>query len=181
MGLFSFIGKALGTVAHAIPGVGQVYDVASTVGHLLSHKSGSGGSTTGGKIAILGKLPTAVSRGNPTTVLANRVLQQRGNATQSQVSRAPAPIPRQVYSETPTMPGGGIATRAGVMPPTSGTPPVSYGGSGGRVVRRKRRASGGSSSRSGRKRSTAKRASGRKLKFGSPAWRKKYMHKRRGK
>jgi hypothetical protein len=174
MGLFSFIGKALGTVAHALPGIGQVYDVASGIGSLLSHKQGTAGTTTGGKIAVLGKFPTAVSRGNPSSVLMNRVLTRRGNMTQSQ---APTYVPRQVLSETPTMPGGGIATARGIVPQDSGTPPASFGGSGARGARtrKKRRSSGGSA------RSSRKRSSGRKLKFGSPAWRKKYMKKRRAK
>jgi len=62
---------------------------------------------------------------------------------------------------SPIMPGGSIATHG------SGIPPILRGTG----KRRKRKAS--------RKRTSTRRRTGRKLKFGSPAWRKKYMRKGR--
>lgn len=53
---------------------------------------------------------------------------------------------------------------------------VGNGSNGTRRRRRKAKASGKTSRK--RKRRGARRAKGRKLKFGSPAWRKKYMKKR---
>lgn len=177
MGLFGFIGKALGAVAHAIPGVGQVYDVATGIGSLLSHKQGMSGTTTGGKFAVLGRMPPSVSRGrapsSPSYHGLRIQLPQRGNGTQSQVY-----VPRQVFSESPTMPGGGVATPGGIMPASGPVPPASFGGrggGGGGHRRRKKRSSAGSS----RKRKGRKGGGGRKLKFGSPAWRKKYMRRGR--
>jgi hypothetical protein len=82
----------------------------------------------------------------------------------------------QVLHASPVMPGGAIATPGGMAMPMV-TPPMYYGGSGTTARRRttKKRASS-----TKKRRTTKKRASsGRKLKFGSPAWRKKYAAKAR--
>jgi len=83
---------------------------------------------------------------------------RRVNAVQLAYSGARPPGLLQKVS--PIMPGGAVASYG------QGIPPI-LRGSG---KRRKRKAS--------RKRSSTRRT-GRKLKFGSPAWRKKYMRKRR--
>lgn len=56
-----------------------------------------------------------------------------------------------------------------------------YGRKGGKrsaAGRRRKRKAAASGGRSRRRRSSGARKTGRKLKFGSPAWRKKYMKKR---
>lgn len=89
----------------------------------------------------------------------------------------PMPSTADVLSSSPTMPGGGWATPDGVQPPSSRLPPLWFGGNGPAGGTRKRKAS--KKRKASSKRSSAKKAGGRKLKFGSPAWRKKYLKKRR--
>jgi len=69
---------------------------------------------------------------------------------------------------TPVMPGGAVSTPSGMVAPMV-TPPSDYGG---------RRSPGGVRPRRKRKATTTTRRRKRKLKFGSPAWRKKYAKKR---
>ena len=59
------------------------------------------------------------------------------------------------------------ASRAALFPP---------GSARGRAVGKRRRKRKGASA-GGRKRTRSRKTKGRKLKFGSPAWRKKYMRK----
>jgi len=70
---------------------------------------------------------------------------------------------------SPVMPGGAVSTPSGMAPPMV-VPPSDYGGrrTVGGVVRRRRK-----------KATTTTRRRKRKLKFGSPAWRKKYQRKRK--
>jgi hypothetical protein len=167
MGLFSFIGKA----AKAIGGLvgGPVGGVLKLGGGLLAHK---GGQTAHAKYSILANQQQAVSRGKgvplPIQVFRRSVSPLMGSAS--------VPVPRQVYSETPTMPGGGVATSSGIVPQAQASPPQSFGGSG-------RSASGKRSRSSTRRRPTSrpKKKTGRKLKFGSPAWRAKYLKKKKRK
>jgi len=70
---------------------------------------------------------------------------------------------------TPVMPGGAVSTPSGMQPPMI-VPPSDYGG---------RRSAGGVRVRRKRKATTTTRRRKRKLKFGSPAWRKKYQRKRK--
>lgn len=81
---------------------------------------------------------------------------------------------------SPVMPGGAVATRSGVASrPMSG--PGLRGGSltaSGKPKRKRRRRASGTSRTSSRGSYSSSRKSGRKkrrLKFGSPAWRKKYL------
>jgi hypothetical protein len=167
VGLFGSIGKLFGGVVKTalkvapsvIPGGSVVKSLAGTALGLLHHKTPM--SSTPIKIQMAGRAPIPILRGQSPMY--------RSTTTSPAVLRA-----------SPVMPGGGIATSQGIMAPGGGLPPASYGGkrtaSGGR--KRKRRSA--SSSRSSRARGGSKRRkTGRKLKFGSPAWRKKYM-KRRG-
>jgi hypothetical protein len=167
MGLFSFIGKAIKGVAKALPVVGTVLDVAEGVGSVIGHKSRTPGSVTGAKGAALAKLQQQISRGKAPT--APVYARPGGVATA---------VPRQVYSQTPVMPGGAVATASGVVPAASASPPQVFSGSRGSRSssrRRPRRAVTRVRSPAPRK----KRRAARKLKFGSPAWRKKYMKKKR--
>lgn len=89
----------------------------------------------------------------------------------------------EVLRASPVMPGGGVATPYGVEPAAYGAyPPGYYGGGMSGFTRPKRRkprkaATKRRSSTSKRTSSKKRRSSGRKLVFGSPAWRKKYLSK----
>jgi len=78
----------------------------------------------------------------------------------------------QVLRASPVMPGGAVSTPGGMRPPMV-TPPRAFRGSGGGGTRKRKAKPGGHRMKT--------RAGGRKrkLKFGSPAWRKKYMRKGR--
>jgi hypothetical protein len=172
MGFFGFLKKAAG----AVFSVAKVAAPLALGGPLGALASKAGGSILGSllhskspmssgplKLNVLGKFSVPIVRGqSPAHALPGGILTARDRRA------------------SPVMPGGGIATSAGIMAPGGGLPPATFGaskGSGG-GLRRKRRSS--SSRRSSRLRSGAKRRrGGRRLKFGSPAWRKKYM-KRRG-
>lgn len=169
MGLFGFlgkavkgIGKAVGTVAKVgvgvakfgltsgllpIPGGGLAGRLAGT---LLNAKRPM--STTAQKFP----LPVNVLRGKTPTLM-----RAAGGVLTSSVPR--------LQSASPVLPGGAIATRGGPVPQSGATPPLSYAGGGSSITKRRRRKS--SRARSGKKRSGRKR----RLKFGSPAWRKKYL------
>jgi hypothetical protein len=165
VGLFSFIGKAVkavaGTALGFIPGGGIVKTALGVAGHLLAHKQPM--ATSGTKLSVAHSYGVPTLRAQPRPVLPGG----------SRMPSTPA-----VLRASPVMPGGGVATPQGIMAPGGGLPPAAYAGKSGGGAKRKRRSS--SSRSSSRKRSGKKRGSGgRKLKFGSPAWRKKYMRKRR--
>jgi hypothetical protein len=86
----------------------------------------------------------------------------------------------QVLHASPVMPGGAISTPGGMAMPMV-NPPAFYGGSGVTGYKRKRRKTTKkrASSVKGRRTTKKRTSSGRKLKFGSPAWRKKYAAKAR--
>lgn len=162
MGLFSFIGKAVkavaGTALGFIPGGGVAKSLLGVAGHLLAHKQPM--ASTGTKLSVAHSYGVPTLRAQPRPAIPGA-----GYYT-------PA-----VLRASPVMPGGGVASPQGIMAPGGGVPPASYGKSGGGGKRKRRSSSSRSSSR---KRSGKKRGSGgRKLKFGSPAWRKKYMRKKR--
>jgi hypothetical protein len=169
VGLFGSIGKFFGGVVKTalkvapsvIPGGSVVKGLAGTALGLLHHKTPMSSSPI--KIQMAGRLPIPILRGQSPTY------SQVGNQTQT-----PA-----VLRASPVMPGGGIATSQGIMAPGGGMPPASYGGSKAGLGQRRRKRKSQPSSRSSRGRNgRSRRKSGRRLKFGSPAWRKKYMHKR---
>lgn len=155
MGLFSFVGKALKGVAKVagfIPGIGgTISKVAGTVGNLLDAKKSMGTTQAKLKQAVL-------LRGNPNPL--------RGKSTMTG-----GWLGASVLRSTPIMPGGAVSTPQGIMASGGGAPPVSFGGA--------RSSSSGRKRKSSRKRSTPRKRRKAKLKFGSPAWRKKYMRKRR--
>lgn len=155
MGLFGFVGKLLGGAAKVAANIatgnplGAIKAGVGTVGGLLSSK-GPPGASGATKINILGRLPVTIARGNGT---------QSSPGIMTAVQRRQSPV----------LPGGAIATRSGPVAASAGTPPRQFGGSRSG----KRRSSSRSTSR---KRSSRKRGGGgRRLKFGSPAWRKKYL------
>lgn len=97
----------------------------------------------------------------------------------------PLPSTADVLSSSPTMPGGGWATPDGVQPASSRLPPLWFGGNApaGGTRKSSKRRKGSSSKRKAssskrRKASRSKRRGGKKLAFGSPAWRKKYLKKK---
>lgn len=158
MGLFSFVGKALkgvAKVASVVPGVGSlVGGIAGTVGNLLDAKK-----------------PMAATK---YLTLAQAVAKRRA-AGHIPVLRGKSPgfmpTPR-VASASPVMPGGALATPSGIVASISATPPAGYAGSARAPVKRKRK-------KAKKKVGTRRRSGARKLKFGSKAWRAKYMKKRR--
>lgn len=165
MGLFSFIGKA-------VKGVAKIATGALKVGGALGILPGGG---LIGKVAgtLLGAKQPMSTTALKFAVRSPTVM--RGNATQSGAGAWRTPTfgyrpPPAVLRLSPVMPGGAVATPSGIAP-RSASPPAAYtGGYGGPSKPKKRR------------KTTAKkrrRSSGRKLKFGSPAWRKKYMKRRR--
>lgn len=170
MGLFSFIGKAVkavaGTALGLIPGGGIVKTGLGLVGSLLQSKQPMAQTATKQSVATAYSIPT---------------LRAQPRVPQIAVYKKPmAPgysLPPAVLRASPVMPGGAVATSQGIMASGGGLPPATYGGRSGAKKKKKRSSS---SRRSSRARSSSKRKTGgRKLKFGSPAWRKKYMKKKR--
>jgi hypothetical protein len=173
VGLFSFVGKALGSVAKigfniATGNIGG----AITQGLGLLHSTKAPMSGVPLKLRVLQQYGAQIARGNATQAMPG------GAAMVNGITGARRPImTAKTIRLSPVLPGGSIATRAGPVAMKGGVPPASYGGgsrSGPRKKHRSRSSRRSSSGRSGRKRS-----GGRKLKFGSPAWRKKYVKKRR--
>jgi hypothetical protein len=163
VGLFSFIGKAVKSVAGAalsiIPGGGVVKGALGIAQHLLQAKQPMQSTPLKYTVATAYSVPT----------LRGQIRLPGGSKVPTSAASLRA---------SPVMPGGGIATSQGIMASGGGVPPASYGSSrsSGGTKRRKRRSS--ASRRSSRARSGKKRKAGtRKLKFGSPAWRKKYMRR----
>lgn len=74
----------------------------------------------------------------------------------------------QVLKASPVLPGGAVATPLGAVA-SSGNPPLRYAGSGGGGGRKRKR----HVKRKTRRAGTKRRA--RKLKFGSAAYRRKYL------
>ena len=177
MGLFSFLGKAVKGIGKVVGGVAKL-GVGVGLGAL---KSGLLPVPFGGKVGAIAS--ALINSKRPMGTPSVKIGLGRGMGTPGIRGQPTGGYARPVgYAGpavlrlSPVLPGGAVATRSGVAPRSSATPPASFGGSGG-TPKRKRR-----STSSGRKRSTKRRRTtrGRKLKFGSPAWRKKYLgHKRK--
>jgi len=122
-----------------------------------------------GSIPIVGGIAkTAIDLGE--SIFAHK--QPINNAKQLSILPPPPPMTFTSYDAahlSPVMPGGGVATPSGVVGQMD-NPPRSYAHRSSR--RTKRRSSSSSRSHSTKRRSRKK---GRKLKFGSPAYRKKYL------
>lgn len=182
MGLFSFIGKAVGAIGKVVGGVAKVAapflpgplgGVAKVVGSVLQVKHGAS--------------PKVITGGNP-------YIMRGRSAPQAQMDRYRTPngirAPVGVLRASPVMPGGGVATPQGIMASGGGVPPTTYAGQPGALWRQaggmastlSRRGSKSKTKSSRPRKSRApskKRTAKRRLKFGSPAWRKKYMKKSR--
>lgn len=182
MGLFSSIGRALGGVVRLaapilLPGVG-----GQLAGAALGALGGGGGKPVGKAGAKILNLAGALLASKrpmshaPVKVATSRSpVMMRGNQTQGGYAAFSTPSfgmrpPPAVLRMTPIMPGGAIATPGGLAP-RGAAPPLMYAGTRTTTKRRKRRSAG----KRRRARTTARRRGGRKLKFGSPAWRKKYL------
>jgi hypothetical protein len=167
VGFFSFIGKAVKSVAHV---VGSVAKVAAplALGGPLGAVAGKLGSS------LLGSVLHSKSPMSGTPLKINILGSNRSiPILRAKPGGMPVSTPR-IASASPVMPGGSIATPQGIMAPGGGVPPSTYGGSRSSGGKRRRRST--SSRRSSHARSSKKRRSGkRKLKFGSAAYRKKYL------
>lgn len=165
MGFFSSIGKAFKSVGKLAFGAAKIAAPLALGGPL--------GGVAGG---LVGKLLHSKSPMSSTPLKIHIA----GSGLSIPVLRAKQGIPTstpRIAAASPVMPGGSIATSQGIMAPGGGVPPATYGGraiSGGR--KRKRRSS--ASRRSSRARSSSKRGKRTKkgrLKFGSAAYRRKYL------
>jgi hypothetical protein len=165
--LFSFVGKALKTVSKVagfVPGIGgTISKIAKVGGNLLDHKR----------------------------PMAKPMLTQpqvaRGNVTQMGYGYTP-----QVLRATPVLPGGAVSTPSGIRPADGKPTPHRFTAAeraqrraANKVYAREMRSQGPMPGRrkkrtaaTKRRSTTRRKSSGRKLKFGSPAWRKKYMKRR---
>jgi hypothetical protein len=164
MGFFSFIGKAVKGIAKGVGAVAKVGVKGLSV-------AGGLGILPGG--ALVGKAAGALlAAKSPNTITATKVNAMGILGMAVPILRAKTPMQRTVSAPvtrvqqlSPVMPGGAVATAGGIMP-ASAAPPVSYGG---RSTTKKRRTTS-------RKRKPAKRRTvKRRLKFGSAAYRKKYL------
>lgn len=168
MGFFSFIGKAVKSVAHV---VGSVAKVAAPLA--LGGPLGAVAGKLGG--GLIGSLLHSKSPMSSTPLKINILGSNRSiPILRAKPGGAPMSTPR-IAAASPVMPGGSIATAQGIMAPGGGLPPSTYGGSRSSGGKRRRRST--SSRKSSRARTTTKRRGrkGRKLKFGSAAYRKKYL------
>jgi len=154
VGLFSSIGKALkgiGKVAGFIPGVGgTISKIAGTVGGILDHKKPLN--------SAFEKARLASKRGGVSVM--------RGNSPQAGYGSL---LTAQGMRGSPVMPGGAVASTGGIRAIDSATPPRTYGGSSGRKTSRPK------ARKAKARKTTKRRSSSRKLKFGSAAYRKKYL------
>jgi hypothetical protein len=166
VGLFSFVGKA-------IKGVGKLVGTAAKIAGGLGIIPGGGLIGKAANILLASKNPmsttgTKLQLRSPTFMRGNVTQGGYGGAARQTFGVRP---PAAILRASPVMPGGAFATPSG-MAPRSAAPPAAYSGAGGAPKKRRKK-----TTRSTTKRRT--RSKGRKLKFGSPAWRKKYLGKRR--
>lgn len=166
MGFFSFLGKAVKSVAHV---VGSVAKVAAPLA--LGGPLGAVGAKLGG--SILGSVLHSKSPMSSTPLKINILGTNRSIPILRAKPAAVGPSTPRLAAQSPVMPGGSVATPQGIMAPGGGVPPSTYGAS--RSTGRKRKRRSASSRRSSHARSSRKRKAGRKLKFGSKAYRQKYL------
>lgn len=171
MGLFSFIGKAAKGIAHVVGGIAKTAVKVGTFGLRAGILPVPGGSFLS---ALLGQKASPMSTtGQKLGSIARLgVTGIRAQSTVRPAAHVPGP---SVLRLSPVLPGGAVATARGPVARGTGAPPATFGGA--RTSKPGRRRSSSSSRRSSGKRTGRKRSSGRKLKFGSPAWRKKYLGK----
>lgn len=167
MGLFSALGKLAGGIVRGVGKVAKVGLGAVKIASSLGVPIPLGGLA--GKLAgqiLAAKAPMArpavnVARAGGSAILRAKTPMVFFKPGISSTARA--------AQMSPVMPGGAVATPTGIAPASGGTPPLQYGKRGSSSRKRKRKSTA-------RKRSSSsRRRGGRKLKFGSPAWRKKYL------
>lgn len=156
MGLFGFIGKALGTVAKAGIGFatgGPAGAAAAVLPGILGHKSA--GSTLAQKLLLARQQGAPALRARNPTPSFN---------PQQQLGRILGPS-AAILRASPVMPGGAVATSSGLVNQPSAIPKILRGAGKRRRTRAPTR--------------TRKRSGKRRLKFGSAAYRKKYLGKKK--
>ena len=165
MGLFGSIGRALGG---AVKGIGKVAGFALKSGLVPLPFGGTAGKLVGAL------LHSKAPMGHTQLKLSIPPLVARGKTLRPVVKIGSTSTPTlTALRKSPVMPGGAIATRTGVAPrPLTGAAPLGTIAGG---TKRRRRKAGASTRRKSRKSSGKKRTRSRRLKFGSPAWRKKYL------
>ena len=179
MGLFGFVGKAIKGIGKVVGGAVKVAAGAAKVAGGLGIIPGGGLIGKAANILLSQKQPMSTS-GTKIQIGAPAVL--RGNVTQGGYGGKPAEmygrrfVTPAVLRSSPVMPGGAVATRAGIAPRSAAIPPLQFGGTGSPVKRAKRKAAKRTARKTTRrtKRKSARR-SARKLKFGSRAYRQKYL------
>lgn len=172
MGLFGSIGKALGG---AFKGVTKVAGFALKSGLVPLPFGGTAGKLVGAL------LHSKAPMGHTQLKLSIPPLVARGKTLRPVVKIGSSSVPTlTALRKSPILPGGAVATRTGVAPrPLSGAAPAGLSAGGG-TKRKRRRKGSASTRRKSRSSSGTKRRRSRRLKFGSPAWRKKYLgHGRR--
>lgn len=165
MGFFSFIGKAVKSVAHVVGSVAKVAAPLALGGPLGAVAGKLGGSLLGS--VLHSKSPMSATPLKINILGSNRSIP----ILRAKPGGAAVSTPR-IAAASPVMPGGSIATPQGIMASGGGLPPTTYAGSRSSGKKRKRRST--SSRKSSRARSS-KRRSGKRLKFGSRAYRQKYL------
>ena len=170
MGLFGFLGKAVKGVAKGIGKVAKIGVGVAKFGLTSGLLPIPGGGLVG-KVAgtlLQAKRPMSTTSQKfplPISVLRGKSGPTLSRAAGALITRMSTP---RLQSASPVLPGGAIATRSGPVAQNA-IPPLSFSGGAQRTTKRRRK-------KSSRKRSTTRRKGGkRKLKFGSPAWRKKYL------
>jgi len=160
MGLFGFIGKAVKAVGKVVGGVAKVGLGVAKLGLSSGLLPIPGGGVVG---RALGAILQAKAKPRSTplikTVAAMGVgaAGMRGHTATyaGPVSRTPPPVLRR----SPVMPGGAVATKAGVAPrPASGNPPAAWTGSGVSPKKKRKKAKKRSGTSSKRRKSTKRRA-----------------------
>lgn len=154
MGLFSTLGKIVGGVVSLVPGVG------SLVGGIIA----KGGQLLDAKKSMSRVMPMPVAVRDASRMIRGQSFSGLGS-TAFPVLRSSTAIMRA----SPVLPGGAVAGRFGPQAQSSALP-ASFGGERGQKRRHAKRS---------RRRATAakRRAPRKKLRFGSPAWRKKYLYR----
>lgn len=182
MGLFSFVGKAVGGLAKVVGGVAKV-GIGLGVGAL---KSGLLPIPFGGRLgAVAGALLRAKAPGGHTNLklqLPPLVLRGKTMRPTVTISGTHGMVTRPTLTavrKSPVMPGGAIAHPKGIISRPLGLQkggvPLTASGKPKRKRRRRRSSSYSSSYRRARTGSRKRGTRKRRLKFGSPAWRKKYL------
>jgi hypothetical protein len=166
MGLFSTLGKIVGSVVSLVPGVGSIVGgIIAKGGELLDAKK---------SMNHIQPLPVAVRD-------ASRMITGMGVSGMGSFAMPILRSSTAIMRGSPVLPGGAVATPMGPQAQHTGAPARSFGRKGAQKRSHAKRARRGAKRASTRvsHRTGAARTRGRKLKFGSAAYRKKYLRHRR--